>query len=219
MRYVIRTAIAVVAVLGLSVSAFGGIHYTVSNLNNVPGGPTAYGLSDLGIMGMSADAGTTSGQVLINGVLTDLDNLIPAGSGWDLLSALSVDNSTKQIIGAGIVAGSSAPFLLTLAGDADANGLVNGSDLSIWQQNYNPLGAPTNGFWTGDWTGDGRVDGSDLALWQQNYNPLGAAFSLELPAGQDQGPVGQAPEPMSLTLLVLSVGLVAPRIRRAFKRS
>jgi len=217
MKQILEATMSMVAVLGLAVSAFGGIHYTVSNLNSVPGGPGAYGLSDLGVMGMSSEVGTP-GQVLINGVLTNLDNLIPSGTGWDLLTALSVDNSNKQIVGTGIVGGTSAPFLLTLAGDADGNGLVNGSDLSIWQRHFNPLGGPGNGFWTGDFNSDGAVSGSDLAIWQQNFNPLGATFSIELPdTGGDQGI--SAPEPMTLTLLAISVGLAAPRIRRAFKRS
>jgi hypothetical protein len=51
---------------------------------------------------------------------------------------------------------------------------VDGGDLSIWQQHYDPLGAGANTWGTGDWTGDGKVDGGDLALWQQHYDPVGS---------------------------------------------
>ena len=68
-------------------------------------------------------------------------------------------------------------------GDANADGKVDGGDLAIWQQHYDPLGAsPGNTFAMGDWNGDGQIDGADLALWQQFYDPLGAP-ELDGPLG------------------------------------
>ena len=58
-------------------------------------------------------------------------------------------------------------------GDATGDGKVDGGDLAIWQQNYDPLGTKGATPEKGDWNGDGKIDGADLALWQQHYNPLG----------------------------------------------
>lgn len=215
MKQAMRTILVGLAVLGLTVSAFGSIHYTVSNLNNVPGGPSAYGLGDLGLFGMPYEEGSGSGQVLINEVPTDLIDLIPTGTGWGLLEALLVDDSSMQIVGVGDYGGTVAPFLLTLAGDADESGTVDGTDLCIWQRHFNTPVGSGNGFWTGDWNGDGLVNGADLSIWRQNYSPLGVGWSLGLTEQSD--PV-HGPEPASLVLLAISVGLAGPRIRRAFKR-
>ena len=69
-----------------------------------------------------------------------------------------------------------AAYVFELEGDnADINvdGKVDGGDLAIWQQNYDPLGEDSHWWNTGDCNGDGKVDGGDLALWQQGYDPLG----------------------------------------------
>ena len=94
-------------------------------------------------------------------------------------------------------------------GDANGDGKVDGGDLAIWQQNYDPLGTGNNTFATGDWNADNTIDGGDLALWQQNYDPLGpsdgAAFAF--------GGGTEIPEPTTLLLLVLGV-LPATLVRR-----
>jgi hypothetical protein len=81
-------------------------------------------------------------------------------------------------------------------GDADLNGKVDGGDLAIWQQNYDPLGLNLNTYPMGDFNGDGKIDGGDLATWQQNYNPLGFKGSGLVTAAVN-------PEPASLCLLAL----------------
>lgn len=71
--------------------------------------------------------------------------------------------------------------------DMNHDRMVDGGDLAIWQQNYNPTGIPpcssTNSSispfkpwcnWA-DATRDSKVDGADLAIYQQNYDPLGLA--------------------------------------------
>jgi hypothetical protein len=84
-----------------------------------------------------------------------------------------------------------------IPGDANGDGKVDGGDLAIWQQNYDPLGTAQNTFAMGDWNGDGKIDGGDLALWQQNYDPLGT--------GGLDGLGSSVPEPA--TLLLLGTGL------------
>ena len=81
-----------------------------------------------------------------------------------------------------------------IPGDATGEGKVDGADLALWQQNYDPLGAdPTNDWGKGDWDGNGKIDGADLALWQQNYDPIGSG-------------AGAVPEPT--TLLLLGTGIL-----------
>lgn len=211
-----KTLLTVLAVLGLAVSASASIQYSVSDLNAVPGGPSAYGIDNFGLM-WSQSIPTATAQVILDGVLTDLNDLLLPGSGWDLLTTFSVDNGSKQITGAGEFGGEILPFLLTPPGDADGDGDIDGADLSVWQVNYSLSVGPDRGFWTGDWTSDGIVDSRDLALWQQNYCPLGLDFTIEMPPlGNNMGLV---PEPASMLLLMLSVALAGPKIRRAFKRS
>ena len=62
---------------------------------------------------------------------------------------------------------------LVIPGDANRDTKVDGADLSLWQQNYDPLGNVADNWAMGNWNGDTRIDGGDLALWQQHYDPLG----------------------------------------------
>ena len=57
-------------------------------------------------------------------------------------------------------------------GDADGDGLIDGSDLATWQVNYDPTGLNVNTFYMGDWDNNGVIDGADLAIWQTNYAPV-----------------------------------------------
>lgn len=87
-------------------------------------------------------------------------------------------------------------FKLYYKGDASLNGKVDGGDLAIWQQHYDPLGMDENTYEMGDWNFDGRVDGADLSLWQQNYNPFGL--------GNAKGSTATlTPEPATVVLLAL----------------
>jgi alkaline phosphatase len=99
------------------------------------------------------------------------------------------------------------------AGDANGDRKVDGADLALWQQNYDPLGVDNHTFYQGDWSGDGKVDGGDLALWQQNYAPLGYS---SLPGIQPlTGRLTGVPEPVTLTLVALAgAAFVLRRLRR-----
>jgi hypothetical protein len=89
-------------------------------------------------------------------------------------------------------------------GDANGDGKVDGGDLAIWQQNYDPIGGGNNTFEMGDFNEDGKIDGGDLALWQQNYDPIGS--------GGVDGVGSNVPEPA--TLLLLGSAVVAALMRR-----
>lgn len=95
-------------------------------------------------------------------------------------------------------------FVLRATGDITGDGKVDGHDLAIWQQEYDPLGVnPLNRLETGDMNSDGRIDGTDLAIWQRNYNPLGSGFSG----------VG-VPEPTTLVLLMTGSAALLGSARR-----
>ena len=220
MRDSLRPILVLLVVLALAGSAPAALQYTISDLNGVPGGPSAYGIGDFGLLWGQSCTGDPdqTAQIVVDGVLTDLNDLLMPGSGWDLVATFAVYDTTKQVVGAGDFGGTVMPFLLTPAGDADGNGRVDGGDMAIWQQNYSPLTAPDTGYWTADWNGDNRVDGGDLAIWQQNYCPLGLECHLEL-ADLLGGDLDHCPEPTSLLLFVMGVAFSGRKIRQAFRRS
>jgi probable HAF family extracellular repeat protein len=74
----------------------------------------AYGINDSGvIVGYStlSDGATTRAFVYVNGVMTDLNSLIPSGSGWRLLEAYGINNA-GQIVGEGFLNGRMHAFRL-----------------------------------------------------------------------------------------------------------
>ena len=98
-----------------------------------------------------------------------------------------------------------------LQGDANLDGFVDLSDLTIW---YNNVGIGANSVAAGDLNNDGHVDLSDLTLWYNHVgnntggNPTPATTSMDpgLSAGSSSGAV---PEPASLAVLALgAVGLL-----------
>jgi hypothetical protein len=82
-----------------------------------------------------------------------------------------------------------------LLGDANDDNRVDGADLAIWQQHYDPVGENPNTFEMGDFDEDGDVDGADLALWQQNYDPVG---SRKPEKDRNSGNSSSAVEPVSV---------------------
>ncbi len=155
---------------------------------------TYYRVTDLGPLGGAPPL--TSASVL--------DGYIPPGSGW-ILKEVTETFSTGHLIGWGQHDSTPRFFGLTplKPGDANADGRVNGADLALWQQNYNPISGGAT-FFTGDWNGDGKVSGADLALWQQNYNPLTAASFPYSPEPLSYGAATHAPEPTTLLGLLMA---------------
>ena len=103
-------------------------------------------------------AGTVSGQFdTISGVTLAPDQ------------SLAVLYQVDQVVGR-----------VALPGDADLNGVVDGSDFGIW--NANKFGIGTT--WaTGDFNGDGRTDGSDFGIWNANKFTSIDAASVPEPLG------------------------------------
>ena len=139
-------------------------------------------------------SGTLTLRNNASGTYADLTQAVVQGSGtsvvtWNLsqvalpdgsytatlLADHITDGSSKTLDGNGDdVGGDNYSFaLFRLLCDSNGDGRVNGADLVIWRQNFDPLGAVDKGPDKGDWNGDTYVNGEDLALWQQHYNPLG----------------------------------------------
>jgi hypothetical protein len=69
--------------------------------------------------------------------------------------------------------------VLNVSGDANGDGAVNVSDLSLLAANYGKTSGAT---WAmGDFTGDGAVDVSDLSILAANYG-MGSSTTLDYSA-------------------------------------
>jgi hypothetical protein len=74
--------------------------------------------------------------------------------------------------------------LLSVHGDADEDGDIDGRDFLTWQRDYGHSGASA-----GDMNGNGQVDHFDLWLWRNNHGktiaggPLGASIQVPEPSG------------------------------------
>ena len=86
-------------------------------------------------------------------------------------------------------------------GDANLDGIVNGADFTIWNQNKFSSQAA---FCSGDFNGDGEIDGYDFLLWNRSRLDTNAA-----------DPIVGVPEPTVAGWLFLLGFVVARRVRCA----
>jgi MYXO-CTERM domain-containing protein len=108
----------------------------------------------------------------------------------------------------------------TYAGDANLDGVVNGSDYTLID---NGLNNSLTGWRNGDFNYDGVVNGDDYTLIDNAFNIQGASLAAEasemvasntsqIASSSVSGGTAELPEPASLG--VLAVGLLARRRRR-----
>jgi autotransporter-associated beta strand protein len=120
-------------------------------------------------------------SLFIDGVMQQAGIWGPTGSGAQFTSPLLTGTGFLQVM--------TAP--ITIAGDFDGDGDVDGKDLLIWQEDYR---TGTDG----DADGDGDTDGRDFIIWQQNYTGPGALSAESI----------SVPEPSSVALALLSLAVV-----------
>lgn len=85
------------------------------------------------------------------------------------------------------------------SGDANLDGVVDGSDFNIWNSNKFTIGTS---WCRGDFNTDGSVDGSDFNIWNSNKFTSSDA-------------VGVVPEPTSLVYLAAGIVVAGGKKRRA----
>jgi probable HAF family extracellular repeat protein len=94
--------------------ATSGVLKDLGTMNDPNATTWGFGINDSGIVvGQSTYQGTYHAFVYSGGKMKDLNKLIPAGSGWVLLTANGINNA-GQIVGEGMHNGKEHGFLLTL---------------------------------------------------------------------------------------------------------
>jgi probable HAF family extracellular repeat protein len=94
--------------------AFSATGAILTDLGTLGGSSYAYGINDSGVIvgySWTANGDNPHAFVYLNGVMIDLNTLIPTHSGWVLLEAYGVNNA-GQIVGEGLLNGQSHAFLL-----------------------------------------------------------------------------------------------------------
>src|SRR5207244_8476008 len=87
----------------------------LTDLGTLAGGSSfAYGINESGaIVGYSWSDSADNARAFVyrDGMLLDLNALIPAGAGWELLEAYGI-NDAGEIVGSGLLNGVASAFLL-----------------------------------------------------------------------------------------------------------
>jgi hypothetical protein len=126
------------------------------------------------INGLGVVVGTSDSHAVVwnNGVVADLNGMIPANSGWTLRVATAI-NDNGDIVGIGRHNGEGRGFLLqtapppTCVGDLDGDGDTDIFDFAIFAPNFATSGHVP--FTNGDLDGDGDVDIFDFAIFAPNF--------------------------------------------------
>jgi hypothetical protein len=175
-------------------------------------------------------------QTVLNQVKQGYSNGSWQGSGGILSSAAAADPSHLTTLGTILNHGANGSSIYTTFdgvsvstsdvlvkytyyGDANLDGVVDGSDYTLIDNGYN---AGLTGWLNGDFNGDGKVDATDYSLIDAAYLSHNASLAAELanPLAQSTAEIAgvstsAVPEPASLTLLGFgAVGLLSRRKSR-----
>ena len=198
------------------------------NVPVINGGIVKSGAGTLALQGANTYAGDTAVQggrlSLNNAFLANASDVYLAtgatldltfGGSPDLIDSLFIDGVSQQsgvwgAVGSGaqfttpLITGSGklqvATFLAPVPGDFNNDGMIDGTDLAAWDENYGETLADLE---QGDANSDGMVDGADFLVWQQNVTTPGAV-----------GAAGAVPEPAAWLLLGLAGAAMAAVRRR-----
>lgn len=100
---------------------------TITDLGTLGGESIAYNINNSGqVVGHAFTADNRQHAFLINGgPMKDLNDLIPANSGWELDIAINISQDGRKIVGRGISNGQRHAFLLTLNPTQGINYLID----------------------------------------------------------------------------------------------
>jgi autotransporter-associated beta strand protein len=107
--------------------------------------------------------------------------------------------------------GASVIAMYTYAGDGNLDGVIDGGDYGLIDNNVQISGA--SGYFNGDFNYDGVIDGGDYGIIDNNIQAQGAPFPTSGVASLAE--VTAVPEPMAVTLLLLPLAVL---IRRRGRR-
>jgi hypothetical protein len=134
---------------------------------------------------------------------------ISTGAAMRGLAATETDTYGGQTIdGASVIA------MYTYAGDANLDGLIDGGDYGIIDNNVTIAGA--SGYYNGDFNYDGVIDGGDYGIIDNNITAQGAPFPVSGSVGLSG--VTAIPEPAACGLAILIAGAALGARRRRVAR-
>jgi probable HAF family extracellular repeat protein len=164
---------------------------TLDDLGVIGGAVTSHGLDInnlgdvVGTLVFDLNNGELNhGFLYRDGMMIDVNTLLPPGSGWVLRDAQAI-NDVGQIVGFGIINGQRHAYLL-FPGDFNGNGKVDGADYVVWRKN------------------DGTQIGYNT--WRTNFGRTtasGSSFNAAIPE----------PSTLAL-LCIAAIGLVNRRKRK-----
>jgi hypothetical protein len=116
-----------------------------------------------------------------------------------------------------VITGASTLAMYTYAGDANLDGLIDGGDYGIIDNNVQIPGADS--YYNGDFNYDGVIDGGDYGIIDNNIQAQGAPFPVSGAVASESAVGGLSgvtavPEPASLSVLGIAAASLLGRWRR-----
>jgi hypothetical protein len=114
--------------------------------------------------------------------------------------------------------GASTLAMYTYAGDANLDGLIDGGDYGIIDNNVTVAGA--SGYYNGDFNYDGVIDGGDYGIIDNNIYAQGAPFPVSgvVAGGATVSGVTAVPEPSACGFAIFAAAAAASMRRRRRQR-
>jgi hypothetical protein len=115
-----------------------------------------------------------------------------------------------DLFGGQTINGASTLAMYTYAGDANLDGLIDGGDYGIIDNNVQIPGADS--YFNGDFNYDGVIDGGDYGIIDNNIQAQGAPFPVS--GGIALSGISAVPEPSACGFAIFASARVLARRRR-----
>lgn len=172
--------------------SFGVTKFTAFRSNSFDEPTEGATLSDgTNTWGFGTATGTVAGGIFMDNGLSNTFS----GAGGDVPLTFTTDVGSWTLKGFRLstpITYDIAPAPPTADADFNGDGLVDGADFLVWQQNSGLAEGATNE--QGDADGNAAVNDLDLAAWQTNFG-----------AGATPPPIGAVPEPAAATLAAIAL--------------